>query len=231
MRIVLLCLLLAGAFAQTPPPESLTALEQDVLKATADWQALAKGLETKVARLLPCDPRTKAAIDEVAKASQNRLTALSRYYQAAAALAENRAEGASRVLAAEDGRAADLTADKINGDQELADLQKSLEELAAGARAQPGLIPAQNTLLQTVEMTRQRTELAHSRMDRRAAVMDSLRALAEAYQAREKAVKEAGAAVETERTRWTAYYAARSQRSQTECALTKPAAPARGVRK
>src|SRR6266849_2037280 len=116
MRPVLVFAFACAAAAQAPPPDSLASLEQDVLKANTDWQVLAKDLDARVGRMLPCDPRAKTALDDVIKASQNRLAALERYYQAADALAANRAEGSKRLVIAEEGRAADIAADSLHGD-------------------------------------------------------------------------------------------------------------------
>jgi hypothetical protein len=220
-------MMVAGmAAAQNPPPDSLAPLEQAVLKATTDWQVLARDLEGRVARMLPCDPRTRAAIDDVSKASQNRLAALAQYYNAAQALAENRAEGAKRLLATEEGRSVDLAADRVHADEALAALQAAITDLAASARVQPALAAAQGALQQTAEMLKQRVQLAQDQAARRTAVLDSLRALASAYQTRETAMKEASAAFELERSKWNAYYTVRSQRAQTECALTGGPPPA-----
>jgi hypothetical protein len=235
MRSVLLFAFACAALGQAPPPESLSSLEQEVLKATTDWQVRAKDLDARVGRLLPCDPRAKTAIDDVVKASQDRLTAMGRYYQAAEAQAAARAEGAKRLLAAEEGRAADVAADRLHGEEVTAAVDAALADLAEGARVQPSLGGARTSLQQTAEVARQGLQIAKDQTPRREAALEALRALAAAYQARDAALKEAAAAFDAERTRWTAYYTARSQRAQTECALTgalgdlppAPAAPKR----
>ena len=66
------------------------ALRQTADKAAADWESLAKGLEQKIATLLPCDPKSRAAVEEVSHASDARLSALSAYLKAAAAESESR---------------------------------------------------------------------------------------------------------------------------------------------
>jgi len=221
MRAVLLYTLIAGiSAAQNPPPDSLAQLEQAVLKATTDWQGVAKDLEGRIARMLPCDPRTKAAIDEVSNASQNRLAALAQYYKASLTLAENRTAGAKRLLDAEDARTMALIADKLHGDEVLAAVVAAVADLGQGARTQPALESARAALQQTADMLKQRLQLAQDQAERRDAVMDSLKALVAAYQIRETAVKEASAAFEVEHAKWNAYYAARAQRAQTECAIT-----------
>ena len=49
--------------------------------------------------MLPCDPRVKAAIEEVSRASQARLASLSDYLQAAGAQAKADAERARKASA------------------------------------------------------------------------------------------------------------------------------------
>src|SRR3954467_7145817 len=67
----------ATAFAQTPSPQvgkgsELAALEQTVQKSHAEWEALAKDLDERMARILPCDARYSAAIADVTRASGAR---------------------------------------------------------------------------------------------------------------------------------------------------------------
>ena len=59
-------------FAQAPAPGSLPALQQSVSQRTAEWNTLATNLELRVARLLPCDPQARAAIEEVQGAGVQR---------------------------------------------------------------------------------------------------------------------------------------------------------------
>ena len=54
-------------------------------KSAAAWQTLADGLDARTSRLLPCDSKMKAAIDEVSRASEARMTALLEYLREATA--------------------------------------------------------------------------------------------------------------------------------------------------
>ncbi len=98
------CLLLFLALAQSAPAQekpvddSLDVLRQTADKAAAAWESLAKGLEQKIATLLPCDPKSRAAVEEVSHASDARLAALSAYLKAAAAKAKTDTNAAKRVL-------------------------------------------------------------------------------------------------------------------------------------
>src|ERR1700685_1017693 len=78
----LLVLLAIPAFAQQA--DLLAARETLAQKRAAEWETLAKGLEARIVRMLPCDPRVKGAIEEVSRASQARLASLSDYLNAAA---------------------------------------------------------------------------------------------------------------------------------------------------
>ena len=53
---------------------------------------LAANLEQRVARLLPCDPRVRSAIEEVARASEARFTALEANWQEIAQRSQEQTE-------------------------------------------------------------------------------------------------------------------------------------------
>src|SRR5438270_13154723 len=79
---------LAIVSGQSPPPsDTLASLEQAAQKSLVAWNGLARDLDSKVARLLPCDPKAIAAINEVSRASEVRLNDLSDYLRAAASSA------------------------------------------------------------------------------------------------------------------------------------------------
>ena len=57
----------SGGWAQSSatasqPPASAT-LRQIAETKSSEWETLAKALDAKIARMLPCDPRVKSAID------------------------------------------------------------------------------------------------------------------------------------------------------------------------
>src|SRR5580692_3102409 len=97
----LLIALALCANAQDKPVDSLDALRQTADKTAADWEALAKGLDQKIETLLPCDPKSRAAVEEVSRASDVRLSALSAYLKTSAAAARADTDAAKRVLAAQ----------------------------------------------------------------------------------------------------------------------------------
>ena len=87
------------ALAQQAAPAAnpLAAREALAQKRAAEWETLAKVLEGKIARMLPCDSRVHGAIEEVSRASQARLASLNDYLQAAAAQAKADAERARAI--------------------------------------------------------------------------------------------------------------------------------------
>ena len=78
-----LVLLVAATFAsaQDRPPSTPSDAAQLAAKKTDEWNMLASALDQKITRLLPCDPHVRADIDEVARASDARFTALNTYWQ------------------------------------------------------------------------------------------------------------------------------------------------------
>jgi chromosome segregation ATPase len=209
------------------PPESLAALEQTAIRAAAAWQVLATNLENRVAYLLPCDPKLRTAVEEVSRASQARLAAVAQYYQAAGARAASQNAEAKRLLAAEEARAGDASENQMQADEVLAAFETRAAVLAESARRRPALSAAQKPLQEAIELARQSAALAKEQADRKAAALAALRDLAAGYQARENALQNQMVALEAERARWNAYYAARLTRAQVECSVTTGAAPSR----
>ena len=238
---LLLSCTFAAALANAQQPaaaDPLTAATQALQKATVTWQTLARDLDQRVARLLPCDPKAKASIDEVSRTSQARLAALDQYYQLAVANATLRSDGAKRLLTREESRAADIADERAQAEQSVTATQDQLTALAANAQKVEGLAPSQAALRQAAEAARQRTTIAKEQADRHEPAVAALREFSAAAQAYEAAIKEERASFEAERTRWNGYYAARLARLQTECAITsgvsappvstpKPPAPAK----
>src|ERR1700681_4917334 len=92
--------LCAAALAQNPP--DLPALEQTAQKRQAEWATLAQDLSTRMARILPCDPRYAAGITEVSRSSETRLAALAEYFKAASAKAFAETAAAKLLLNSEE---------------------------------------------------------------------------------------------------------------------------------
>jgi chromosome segregation ATPase len=220
-------LVCAVARAQVAPaPEALASLELNVKKTAAAWEALAKNLDARVARMLPCDARTKAAIDEASQASQARFAALSQYYELAESLASKRVDDAKRLFGREQARWADIAGEQAHAEESAAAVNQQLAELSQSASQQAALAPAQSALQETARVVAQRSSIANGLASRREAALAALSELSAAYEARYAALRDLLNSLESERARWNGYYAARLARSQTECSLTGGTAPA-----
>jgi hypothetical protein len=228
IRIVLLgAVCLAAASAQNPPPaDSLESLEQAAQRSSATWTGLAKDLDARVARLLPCDARATAAITEVSRASDGRLSALAEYLGAAAAHASAETSAARLLLTRETARAAEDPAERADAAAELAAVQKQVDALTSSAKERASLDDAGKSLQQIAAMVKDRATLADQQPANAATVQAALRDLVAAFEAREAALKDETVAFEAERARWNGYYAARLARAETECSITK-ASPAK----
>ena len=203
---------------QTPAPR-LLALQQAADKTAADWDTLAKGMEARVARLLPCDPRVRNAIDEVSRASELRFAALGQYLAAAAAKATEDSATVKGLLAGAEERAAQLSAEPAQVEQERAALEAQLANLGESAKPRPGLEDPLKTLTSIAAMVRQRVTQTQEQAARSQELVDLLRNLSAAAAAREGALAGEITTLTPETAHWREYYAARQVRAQTECSV------------
>jgi hypothetical protein len=217
-------LLTTAAVGQTSPADPLTPLEQAAEKKAADWDALAKALEVKLARMLPCDPRVRTSIDEVSRASDTRLAAFAVYLEAAAAQAKTDLERVQGVLSAQEFAIKESSTEKTEADAELAAIDGQAADLAESVKRRPSLAEAQNKLSEIAAMIRERAPRAQQQETRQEALAAALRQVASTYEARRKAFETERSALLIENTRWGDYYTARMSRAQMECAVTNPAA-------
>lgn len=227
LRLLPLLLLIAVARGQdtAPPTDPLSALRRTADKTQADWEALAKGLEPKIATMLPCDPKYKAAVEEVSHASELRLTALSTYLKAAAAEAKADTDAAKNVLAAEAAAAGAWNTERTEADQEREAIEKQAVELKESMRKRASLADAKQVLVEIANTVKQRSGKADALAGRRDTINALLGDLVTAYQARQTALEKEATALEAEKQRWSGYYSARLARAVMECAIIN--APAR----
>ena len=219
LRVCAVWMVFAGvcAFAQ-PPADPLIALQHTVEKKTAEWDALAKTLESKLARMLPCDPRVRSTIEEVNRASDARLAALSQYLQGAAAQARAGAQKVEQAVAMQQITAREMETEGAEAEQERIAIDAQLADLAESLRRQAQLSDVHKALETIAGLVRQRASTVQQETQR-AALTAALTDLAAAQQAREKAIQAEIAATAAEASRWNDYYAARIARSQTECSI------------
>jgi hypothetical protein len=206
------------------PPASPTTLEQTARQKTAEWEKLAQSLDASILRLLPCDPKAAAAITEVSKASDARVAALAAYLQEASRQASLQTAAAQRVLASMQPLGAELSTEKLDLEQEKLGVDGQIAALASVTESGQRRIAfdgAQDALRQIVALEQQRSGVADSGIGHGDEALGAVRELNAQLTAREAALKEAQAAFETEKDRWSAYYAARLARAQTECNASK----------
>src|SRR5580700_6957059 len=135
---------------------TLEPLRQAADKTAADWEALAKGLEQKISTLLPCDPKSRAAVEEVSHASDARLAALSAYLKASAAKAKSDTEAAKRVFAAQAAISGGWNTERTEADQERASIETQVGDLKESMRKRGSLSGAEQVLTELANMVKRR---------------------------------------------------------------------------
>ena len=216
---------LSAARAQDPSVQNagpdLTALQQAAEKRHAEWEALAKDMNDRVSRILPCDPRALAAVNEVSRASESRLAALSDYLRAVSIRAFGETAVARNLLTSEERRAVEATLERADAGQEQTAVDIQADALAQSVRQKPALEAPQKLLAQISAMIHQRVSALDQHAGSADAAIPLLRDLVAKFEARDAALREEFAASEAERARWNGYYAARRTRAQIECTITQ----------
>jgi hypothetical protein len=214
-----------AAFAQDPAPQNaapdLAALEQTVQKRHAEWEALAKDMNDRMAHMLPCDPRAQAAVTEVSRASEVRLAALSDYLRTASSQAFAETAAAKSLLNAEERRAVEARLERADAGQEQTAVDTQSDALAQSVKQRASLEAPQKLLAQIAAMIHQRATAMEQQAGAADAAVGLLRDLVAKFDARDAALREEFAASEAERSRWNGYYAARRTRAQIECTITQ----------
>lgn len=218
---VLGCALVCGAVRAQSSAADLAALEETAQKRHAEWDALAKDLELRVARILPCDPRSSAAITEVSRASAARLAALADYLRAATVQAFAETASAKILLNSEDKRAAEAVRERSDAAQEQTAVDMQSDALAQSVKQRPSLQEPQKSLDQIAALIHQRSAAAEQHAAGTDVALAMLRELVAKFDARDAALRDESAALEAERARWTGYYSARLARAQVECSITR----------
>jgi hypothetical protein len=199
------------------------SLRQIAEKKSAEWEALARGLDGKIARMLPCDPRVNSAIQEVSRASEARQAALRDALKAAADRARADREQAQLAVAGEEARLREMRAERGDSEQERSTVEGQLADLTESVKRRAAFEEARRKLAQIAALAGQRAADSADAEKLATALNTSLRELLVALQAREAALANAQAALTSEASRWNEYYAARLARAGTECTITKPA--------
>jgi hypothetical protein len=167
-----------------------------------------------------------SAIEEVSRASEARLSALSQYLQAASAKAKDDAEAVKRLLAGREAIASEMSAQRAEAQLERAGIETQLADLGLSAKQRATLEDAQKTLAGLAAMLQQRAGQTEERSTQADKLAGLLRELDGAYQARQTALASEAISLASETQRWGVYYTARLARARIECAVIQPAAPA-----
>jgi hypothetical protein len=210
----------AGANGDTPadPAASVRLIAE---RRVAEWEALAKALDAKTARMLPCDPQAKEAVAQVSRASEARLAAIGDMLKAALTQTKADIERVRLALTAEDLSLHEAESERTDSEQARTAIDGQLGELTESANHHEGLEDARKKLADIMELAARRTNIAAEQLQVRANLDISLRDLQVALQAKQTALQNELAALLAEGSRWGEYYAARLNRTQTECTITK----------
>jgi hypothetical protein len=202
-------LMLVGVSASAQ--DELTALRQTADKTASDWDTLA--------RMLPCDPAARSAVEEVSRASDARLSALAAYLKAAAARAKMDMEAAKLVLAAQAALAGGWNTERTEADQQGAAIEAQVGDLKESMRKRGSLASAEQVLSEIARMLKERASKSADMSARKDVVNALLGDLVVAYQDRQTALEKEAAQVAVESARWSAYYSIRLTRAATECSI------------
>ena len=194
-------------------------------KRYGEWESVAKDLSERMARILPCDPRALAALNEVSRTSEARLAALADYLRAVSGTAFAETAAVRNLLDTEERRAVEVNLERADAGQEQTAVDTQSDTLAQSLKQRASLEDSKKLLDQIAAMIRQRAADSEQRAASADAGVALLRDLIKRFEARDAALREEFAAFEAERTRWNAYYAARRTRAQIECAITQIGAP------
>lgn len=215
----------APAAAQEPSAQNaaldVATLQQAAQKRHAEWEALAKDMNDRVSRILPCDPRALAAVNEVSRASESRLAALSDYLRAVSIRAFGETAVVRSLLNSEERHAVEATLERADAGQEQTAVDTQLDALAQSVKQRASLEAPQKSLAQIAAMIHQRLTALDQHAGSADAAVPLLRDLVAKFEARDAALREEFAASEAERARWNGYYAARRTRAQIECTITQ----------
>ncbi len=196
-------------------------MELTAQKRSLEWEALAKDMNERMARMLPCDPRAMAAVVEVSRASEARLAALSDYLRAVSANAFAETAEVRNLLVAEERQAVESRLERADAGQEQTAVDIQSDALAQSVKQRPSLEAPEKLLAQIGATIHQRAAALEQQTGSADAAVGLLRDLVPKFEARDAALREEFAAAESERTRWNGYYAARKSRAQIECTITQ----------
>ena len=207
------------------------AVAQDAEKAKAipeadqraqGWNTLAAGLEAKIGRMLPCDPRVATSMNEVSRASELRMGASAKQWQAISGKLKEEAMAVEHTIALEQARGAEWTRDHADADQERTSVDAHVIALQRTLEKAPSLGDAEKQLTALAAETQKMAQRSEEREAAAGALNGELGELLRVKQAAQTNIDANLRALNSEAAAWEEYYAARAARAKTECAITNP---------
>ena len=211
-----------GLSAQDPAANSPAALQDSAARRTTEWTTLEANLELRLARLLPCDARVRAAIEEVSRAADARTVARTSYWTTISLRSKAQVEAVRGLLAEEEGRAGDWPKDRADAQVDVAAATAQAASLGPSIRQLPALAAPQKSLEAVTQMYRVLEAQSAERANSMGQLVSGLRELLMASEARQATIEDQLKAVGTEGQLWSAYYTARQARAEVECSITSP---------
>lgn len=219
-QIALALLLAGGIVCAQPAVDPAAALRQTAEKKTADWEALARALDNKIQRMLPCDSQIKQSIADVRTASDTRLAALTEVLRNAIVQAAAESQRVKEALSAEDGNLREANVEREDADQERIAFDAEASDLKDTAKQRSGFDEALKKIGEIEGLTGSRTDNANRQVEARALFSVALRDLLAADQKRQNALDAEQVALSAETVAWSQYYSLRIQRADVECSIT-----------
>ncbi len=142
---------------------------------------------------------------------------------------KTQAEAIRGLLTQEEDRVGDWVVDGSQARSDIGFATALGTSLASSVSQVPALANPQKDLEAIAEQYRSLEKQAQDRAAAYGKLIDALRELLNTSQTRQAAIDERVRTVGAEGSRWSAYYAARHARAQSECFLINPAAHRRAV--
>jgi hypothetical protein len=224
VTVPMFCAGFAAACWGQAQPDALSGFQQSAERRTVEWTTLAANLEQRVTRLLPCDPRIRAAIEETGRASEARIVALNKYWLGASGKSRNQTAAIQRLLAREEASKDEWANERRHAGTERTAVAEQSGFLAASATRLPALADPEKALAASAQLLQQIENQIQARESGGSQLLTELRELFAASQARQNEMEAQLKFISTEGARWSAYYDARLKRAQMECVVTDPRA-------
>lgn len=203
---------------------SIENLKRDANQRAVEWLSLAGNLESRLARMLPCDARASGLIDEVQAASDARFAAANRYWQAMAARSNQGLPGIDQLAQRQQERATEFAQTQGDTDSEHSSVEAHLVALKMSVAKAPSFGGAGKQLEALAAESQQMAERAGQRTANAAALASDLRAVGTQGGGNRSEIDAKLKALAAEQSGWNEYYGARRARAQTECFIINPAA-------